>query len=353
MFQVIQAPKSKKFNCRVCQEKQSVRKLYASSDCAKDVREVVMRLNMGIGETQWKEEALASGQCDEEEVDLEEEVLDEQDVESTMDGQDVESTKLSRWTALQAKIEQEEDAKDDNEEEEGEEADGYVFVLPENQRGKESGGQGRRKARSGIRINNKAERERQLAEEGEEEAFKSPVLSGESKGRSKRGAGRKRGVQEREQWLVEEAVTEANNAIFCQRRGSEYRLDREGRQPVLKQQRVTIDQISSHLSSRTLSVSSFSSSPSSTLDSSSLSFKSGVKVSASPSPVLILDQQPAADSTQCMRSTSSATLPAFLGPRETDRPPAFPEVVASSSKWAVFLQNEEEPEEEEDELELE
>ena len=46
-FQVIQEPKSKKYNCRACTEKnQSVRKVYAKSHAAKDVREVVMSLNM-------------------------------------------------------------------------------------------------------------------------------------------------------------------------------------------------------------------------------------------------------------------------------------------------------------------
>ena len=46
-FQVIQAPKNKKFNCKVCGAKaQSVRKVYARSTAAKDVRGVVMALNM-------------------------------------------------------------------------------------------------------------------------------------------------------------------------------------------------------------------------------------------------------------------------------------------------------------------
>ena len=45
-FQAIQSPKSKKFQCRVCGQKQSVRKVYAKSEAAKDVRGVVMRLSM-------------------------------------------------------------------------------------------------------------------------------------------------------------------------------------------------------------------------------------------------------------------------------------------------------------------
>lgn len=46
-FQVIQAPKNKKFDCRVCGAKrQSVRKVFARSDAAKEVREVVMALSM-------------------------------------------------------------------------------------------------------------------------------------------------------------------------------------------------------------------------------------------------------------------------------------------------------------------
>ena len=50
MFQVIQKPKSNKFNCRVCNEKQSVRKLYCKSDKAKDCRLVVQQYNKKHGE---------------------------------------------------------------------------------------------------------------------------------------------------------------------------------------------------------------------------------------------------------------------------------------------------------------
>jgi hypothetical protein len=73
-FQSIQNPKSKSFQCRVCTRKQSIRKVcvrlrgarcdvccddrpsvsagqvFAKSDAAKDVREVVMKLNMRRGE---------------------------------------------------------------------------------------------------------------------------------------------------------------------------------------------------------------------------------------------------------------------------------------------------------------
>jgi hypothetical protein len=46
-FQVIQDPKSRKFTCRLCGLKnQSIRKVYAKSEAAKDVRAVVMRLSM-------------------------------------------------------------------------------------------------------------------------------------------------------------------------------------------------------------------------------------------------------------------------------------------------------------------
>ena len=50
MFQVIQKPKSKKFKCRMCNEKQSVRKIYCSSDKAKDCRIVVQQYNKKYGE---------------------------------------------------------------------------------------------------------------------------------------------------------------------------------------------------------------------------------------------------------------------------------------------------------------
>ena len=45
-FQSTQRAKAKKFKCKVCNAKQSYRKIYAVSDKARDVRGVVQRLNM-------------------------------------------------------------------------------------------------------------------------------------------------------------------------------------------------------------------------------------------------------------------------------------------------------------------
>jgi hypothetical protein len=50
MFQVIQKPKSNKFKCPVCNNKQSVRKIYCTSDKAKDCRIVVQQYNKIYGE---------------------------------------------------------------------------------------------------------------------------------------------------------------------------------------------------------------------------------------------------------------------------------------------------------------
>ena len=50
MFQVIQKPKSKKFKCPVCNAKQSVQKIYAISNKAKDCRGIVQKYNLQVGE---------------------------------------------------------------------------------------------------------------------------------------------------------------------------------------------------------------------------------------------------------------------------------------------------------------
>lgn len=50
MFQVIQKPKSKKFKCSICNNKQSVRKVYCTSDRAKDCRIIVQQYNKRYGE---------------------------------------------------------------------------------------------------------------------------------------------------------------------------------------------------------------------------------------------------------------------------------------------------------------
>jgi len=45
IFQVIQKTKVNKFTCKICNNKQSIRKIYAQSYKAKDVREIVQNLN--------------------------------------------------------------------------------------------------------------------------------------------------------------------------------------------------------------------------------------------------------------------------------------------------------------------
>eukprot|EP01051_Picozoa_sp_SAG22_P026349 SAG22_NODE_8269_length_669_cov_0.675439_1_plen_129_part_10 len=51
MFQSIQKTKAgKRFSCKICREKQSILKVYAKSDYAKDIRQAVMALNAGRGE---------------------------------------------------------------------------------------------------------------------------------------------------------------------------------------------------------------------------------------------------------------------------------------------------------------
>jgi len=47
-FQVIIASKKSKFQCKICHENQSVQKVYAISNQAKDIRMVVQTLNMNI-----------------------------------------------------------------------------------------------------------------------------------------------------------------------------------------------------------------------------------------------------------------------------------------------------------------
>jgi len=49
LFGVIQKPKSNCWECRVCHAKQSVRKIYAISFKAADVRQVVSKLNYEVG----------------------------------------------------------------------------------------------------------------------------------------------------------------------------------------------------------------------------------------------------------------------------------------------------------------
>mmetsp|Transcript_8911 Transcript_8911/g.16417 ORF Transcript_8911/g.16417 Transcript_8911/m.16417 type:complete len:197 (+) Transcript_8911:109-699(+) len=58
-FQVVQQPKSKKFGCRMCGEKNSVRRIYAGSTKASEVRPVCQRLNMRRGERE-EEQQLAA-----------------------------------------------------------------------------------------------------------------------------------------------------------------------------------------------------------------------------------------------------------------------------------------------------
>mmetsp|Transcript_44033 Transcript_44033/g.70512 ORF Transcript_44033/g.70512 Transcript_44033/m.70512 type:complete len:97 (+) Transcript_44033:809-1099(+) len=49
-FQVVQRPKSNKFQCRICQEKNSVRRVYGCHERAKRMRIVCQRLNIKRGE---------------------------------------------------------------------------------------------------------------------------------------------------------------------------------------------------------------------------------------------------------------------------------------------------------------
>eukprot|EP00808_Paulinella_micropora_P029062 g15049.t1 len=72
LFQGIQKPKSKKFVCKICHQKQSIRKVYASSDAAKDIRELVMDRNRQQGEAQQEEQQEAWARL--EQKDLEEDV---------------------------------------------------------------------------------------------------------------------------------------------------------------------------------------------------------------------------------------------------------------------------------------
>jgi hypothetical protein len=74
MFQCQQEKKINKFSCVVCGEKQSVRKIYATSYQGKDVREIVMQLNMTKDNGQTPLEELKEYDFDERSVDEQKEV---------------------------------------------------------------------------------------------------------------------------------------------------------------------------------------------------------------------------------------------------------------------------------------
>lgn len=78
--QSIQRPKSRKYSCRLCQQKQSVKHVYAISYDARDIRAVVMQLNM----RQQQDEQIAAD--DDEEDDSGGEERD--DEEQRYDGDD-------------------------------------------------------------------------------------------------------------------------------------------------------------------------------------------------------------------------------------------------------------------------
>lgn len=65
-----QMKKSKKFKCSVCGEKQSFRRIYARSDRAKDIRQIVQTLNLARGEMELQAELRRIGAVDEEEAEV-------------------------------------------------------------------------------------------------------------------------------------------------------------------------------------------------------------------------------------------------------------------------------------------
>lgn len=56
-FQAKQRTKSKKWNCKLCGSKQSLRKVYACSSKAADIRPIVMNLNMARSHQNLEDEA--------------------------------------------------------------------------------------------------------------------------------------------------------------------------------------------------------------------------------------------------------------------------------------------------------
>lgn len=81
--QSIQRPKSRKYACRLCQQKQSVKHVYAISFDARDIRAVVMQLNM----KQQQDEQIAAEDDEEEEEGSGGEERDD-DQEQQYDGDD-------------------------------------------------------------------------------------------------------------------------------------------------------------------------------------------------------------------------------------------------------------------------
>ena len=135
MFQVIQKPKSNKFNCRVCNEKQSVRKLYCKSDKAKDCRLVVQQYNKKHGEM-IREAGMLQENLEEQEFDQ-----SERSILVTITGPS------SNWNTLyQKKINQWEQYLSDSDDhgnsfygtadEDEQEAQKYVFEVPKPKRKK-------------------------------------------------------------------------------------------------------------------------------------------------------------------------------------------------------------------------
>eukprot|EP01080_Neovahlkampfia_damariscottae_P003996 gene3996-7252_t len=61
-FQVIIVSKKSKFQCKICNEKQSVRKIYAISDKAKDIRAVVQKMNENRDEIEERVEEIVQEQ---------------------------------------------------------------------------------------------------------------------------------------------------------------------------------------------------------------------------------------------------------------------------------------------------
>jgi hypothetical protein len=62
MSQGIQEKKSSnKFNCRVCNEKQSVKRVFASHDSGKEIRLITQKLNMDQGERRSAPESSTKG----------------------------------------------------------------------------------------------------------------------------------------------------------------------------------------------------------------------------------------------------------------------------------------------------
>jgi len=83
--QCIQKPKSGKFVYRLCNAKQSVRKIFAISFQAKDIRPIVQQINTKRGEREWEREQQAREQADAWQHDEEGECTDENEYPASFD----------------------------------------------------------------------------------------------------------------------------------------------------------------------------------------------------------------------------------------------------------------------------